>query len=186
MTLSSRASHPSLTSNHKLVVRPPAGTKTAQLHSGVNRHCFSASKCKGEDNVSPIACRHAWRSLRPTRWHPRTPPRPFRPVPQRANRRLQQPSARQVRLPHSPECREAWVDRHRGNLQHRVNTNSRFRSRLLELRLSRVSCLSRRKANCRCTRGGEKSWSPSPPSRCSFEHVVEASVAILHAVGHAG
>ena len=36
-----------------------------------------------------------------------------------------------------------------------------------------------------CTRGGKKSWSSSPPSRCSFEHVVEAGVAMLHAVGHA-
>jgi len=26
----------------------------------------------------------------------------------------------------------------------------------------------------------------SPPSRSSFEHVVEAGVAVLHAVGHAG
>lgn len=33
--------------------------------------------------------------------------------------------------------------------------------------------------------GGEKSWSSSPPSRCSFEHVVEAGVAMLHALGHA-
>ena len=34
--------------------------------------------------------------------------------------------------------------------------------------------------------GGEKSWVSSPPSRCSFDHVVETGVAILHAVGHAG
>ena len=32
---------------------------------------------------------------------------------------------------------------------------------------------------------GRNLGSSSPPSRCSFEHVVEAGVAMLHAVGHA-
>ena len=32
----------------------------------------------------------------------------------------------------------------------------------------------------------ERNLGSFPPSRCSFEHVVETGVAMLHAVGHAG